>query len=386
MGFRPCKADPDVWMRKADGYYEYVCVYVDDLAIAMKDPEAFTKLLKNKYGYKLKGVGVMTYHLGADIWRDDTGVLCFGAKKYIGRLLNNFKEIFGELPTPRMSPLDEHDHPELDDTEELDENGVKIYQSIVGALQWAVSLCRFDIHCAVMTMGRFRAQPRKGHLERLQRICGYLRKFPDAAIRFVVDVPDEKPLYERPTRYEWEYTVYGAGNEEFPEDMPEPLGKSVRMTTYEDANLHHDLVTGRAAMGMFHMLNGTVIDWTSKRQSTVETATYGSDFVAARIATEQIMDLRYTLRMLGVPIDEHAWMFGDNESVVKSSTIPHSVLTKRHNALAYHRVREAIASNILSFKHIKGTENPADVLTKFLPHVTAMKYLKGLLFAAESRT
>ena len=92
------------------------------------------------------------------------------------------------------------------------------------------------------------------------------------------------------------------------------------------------------------------------------------------------------MRMLGIPIDGPAWMFGDNESVVKSSTIPHSVLTKRHNALAYHRVREAIASKILSFKHIKGTENPADILTKFLPHVTAMKHLKGLLFAAESRT
>ena len=182
--------------------------------------------------------------------------------------------------------------------------------------------------------------------------------------------------------YDWAYTVYGRGKEEVPSDMPEPLGRAVRLSTYEDANLNHDFITGRAAMGMLHMLNGTVIDWMSKRQSTVETATYGSEFVAARVATEQIMDLRYTLRMMGVPIDEPAWMFGDNESVVKSSTIPHSMLTKRHNALAYHRVREAIASGVLYLKHIKGTENPADVLTKFLSHAVAMKHLQGLLFGA----
>jgi hypothetical protein len=71
---------------------------------------------------------------------------------------------------------------------------------------------------------------------------------------------------------------------------------------------------------------------------------YGSEFVAARLATEQIMQLKYTLRSLGVPIDGTVWMFGDNHSVITSSTIPHSSLNKRQDALSYHRVRDAIAS------------------------------------------
>ena len=74
-------------------------------------------------------------------------------------------------------------------------------------------------------------------------------------------------------------------------------------------------------------------DWFLKRQATVETATYGSEFVAAKTATEQIMDLRNTLRYLGVPILNMAHMFGDNKSVVMSSTIPQSILNKRHNML-----------------------------------------------------
>jgi hypothetical protein len=62
----------------------------------------------------------------------------------------------------------------------------------------------------------------------------------------------------------------------------------------------------------------------------VETATHGSEFMVARQATEQIMDPRYTLRIMGIPQNGQAWMFGDNQSVITSSNIPHSNLNKRH--------------------------------------------------------
>ena len=78
-------------------------------------------------------------------------------------------------------------------------------------------------------------------------------------------------------------------------------------------------------------------------------ATYGSEFVASKTATEQIIDLRHSLRYLGVPIKTKSYLLGDNRSVVTSSTLPHSTLCKRHNILAYHRVREAIASKIIAY-------------------------------------
>ena len=76
-----------------------------------------------------------------------------------------------------------------------------------------------------------------------------------------------------------------------------PLGKPVTLTHYVDANLFHDALTGRSVTGILHMLNATPIDWYSKKQSTVETATYGSEFVAARTCVEQIVDLRNTLEV-----------------------------------------------------------------------------------------
>ncbi len=101
-----------------------------------------------------------------------------------------------------------------------------------------------------------------------------------------------------------------------------------------------------------------------QEQATIETATYGSEFVAAKSATEQIIDLRYTLRYLGVPTNKHSYMFGDNRSVVTSSTLPHSTQSKRHNILAYHRVREAIAANMIKFQWIQSEYNLSDIMSK----------------------
>ena len=100
----------------------------------------------------------------------------------------------------------------------------------------------------------------------------------------------------------------------------------------------------------------------------METATYGSEFVAAKTATEQIMDLRYTLRYLGVPIKSKSYIFGDNRSVGTSATLPHSTLSKRHNILVFHRVREAIATKIIDFHYIQSEYNLSDMLSKHWEH------------------
>ena len=150
-------------------------------------------------------------------------------------------------------------------------------------------------------------------------------------------------------KHDWSYTDYGNVQETIPNNCPKPLGRSVTTTTTLDANLLHCLATGMSLTGGLHFCNQTPTDWYSKKQATVETATYGSEFVAAKTATEQIMDLSYTLKYLGVPITSKSYMFGDNRSVVTSATLPHSTLRKRHNILAFHRVREAIATKIIDF-------------------------------------
>jgi hypothetical protein len=86
--------------------------------------------------------------------------------------------------------------------------------------------------------------------------------------------------------------------------------------------------------------------------------------VASRIATELILEVRYKLRSLGVSLDGPALMLGDNMSVVLNTAVYSSVLKKKHNAIAYQRVREAIAARILRFAYIKSEENIRYKLTK----------------------
>ena len=87
-----------------------------------------------------------------------------------------------------------------------------------------------------------------------------------------------------------------------------------------------------------------------------------------------------TLRYLGVPIHGSTYLFGDNESVVKSGSIPDSRLAKRHLGLSYHFTREAIASEMVSFHHIPGQINPADVLSKHWAHSQIWTALQPMMF------
>ena len=93
------------------------------------------------------------------------------------------------------------------------------------------------------------------------------------------------------------------------------------------------------------------------------------------------MELKYKLRMLGVPLQKAGTiLFGDNKSVVTNMTLPSSQLKKRHNAIAYHFIREAVAAGVLQFIHITGNINIADVLTKPLPPNQFYKLLQPILF------
>ena len=380
LKFKPSKADPDVWMRPEPGgtCYEYIAVYVDDLAIAAKDPQAFCNELKEKYNLKLKGVGPLEYHLGCTYKKDPDGTLAADPRRYVNKILESYERMFNEKPRKSRPPLEGGDHPELDTSELCDDHQTKQFQTLIGQLQWLFSLGRFDIAVHVMSLSRFRAQPRKGHLDRAKRIVGYLLFLPDGAIRFRTGEPDFSSLKDQ--EYDWTRSVYSGACEQIPHDIPKPLGKHVQTTHYVDANLHHDLATGKAVTAVLHFLNQTPIDAYTKRQSTVETATHGSEFVAARTAVDQIIDIRTTLRYLGVPIRDKSYMFGDNRSVVTSSTIPNSTISKRHHLASYHRVREAIAAKFISFHWKDGKSNPADILSKHWEFATVWPLLKPILF------
>jgi hypothetical protein len=145
----------------------------------------------NKYNFKLKGTGEIEYHLGMSFHRNDRNELCISPQWYIEKMVDNYKQLFGKSPSHHLqSPLESNDHPEIDSSEFLGEDDIQKYQSLIGAMQWAISIGHFDIAVHVMTMSSFTASPRHGHLERVKRMVGYLSKFHFAELRILTNEPD----------------------------------------------------------------------------------------------------------------------------------------------------------------------------------------------------
>jgi hypothetical protein len=367
-------------MRESKGLYEYVATYVDDLCIIMREPLSLIKTLEGApYDLKFKGTGPLKYHLGCGFEKGEDGILQMNPLKYIQKMEQGFKLMFNEEMSGKFhSPLEPNDHPELDTSELLEADEVQKYQSLIGSLQWLITLGRFDIQTAVMTLSSFRALPRRGHLERAKRICKYVSKFRFFTIKFKPLAPDLS-MFDNSKPNSWE-SIYGEGKEDLPQDAPPPLGKPVTLVHFFDASLMHDVITGKAVTGTVHLANGTPVMWHSKKQATVETATYGAEFCAGRTCIEQVVDLRNTFRYLGVPVHQTSYVFGDNKSMIDSAVFPHSRLHKRHNILSFHYVRCMISKGFISLNHVPSEDNLADIVTKHWSYSGVYKRLLKPIF------
>ena len=170
--------------------------------------------------------------------------------------------------------------------------------------------------------------------------------------------------------------------EELPPNAPSPCGQPICHTCFFDANLMHDVVTGWSATGllhMLHMLNQTPTAWTSAHQNQVEMATYGSELMAVCQAIEQVIDIHYTLHMLGDSLDGPTWVLGDNQAIINSTTILHSSLSKCWNTLSYHCCHDSVAAGIYHFEYLCSIQNPSCILTKNLPWAKACAYVERFL-------
>ena len=141
----------------------------------------------------------------------------------------------------------------------------------------------------------------------------------------------------------------------------------MRMTCYVDSDHAGDNVTRRSRTGFLVFLQSAPIYWMSKKQTSIETSSFGSEFIAMKQCTEYVRGLRYRLRMMGIPVEEPTFIYGDNQSVLVNTKNPHLQLKKKSNSIAYHFVREGCARGEWRTTYVNTAYNPADLLTKSLP-------------------
>ncbi len=163
-----------------------------------------------------------------------------------------------------------------------------------------------------------------------------------------------------------------------PTNAPETLGQSVQINPFVDADLAGELTTCPSQTGILIYVNMAPIIWVSKRQSMVESSTFGSEFVAMRTLVETILGLRYKLRMFGVPIDSPCQVFCDNEPVTNASMCADVSLKRKHISISYHQAREAVAAGVMLVFSVRalGNEYFSIIFTstkkKYYHHVMCM--------------
>lgn len=380
LGFESCKADPDVWMRaavKSDGteYYEYVLLYTDD---ALSIGENAENVLRNEMGryFELKeeSIGPPTIYLGGRLrsvtLANGVEAWAYGSSQYVQASVANVKQYLQDKNLPPLrnanAPLPSNYRPEIDVTPELTHEAASQYQSLIGILRWIVELNRADICCEVSLMASHLALPRKGHMDAVLHIFGYLNKHHNAEMVFDPSDPViDHSLFERK---DWTTSESGLTlTEELPSNMPTPRGLGFTMRAFVDADHATDSMTRRSRTGFLVYLNGAPIYWTSKKQTSVETSSFGSEFTAMKQCTEYVRGLRYKLRMMGIPCEGPSYVYGDNQSVLFNTSIPDSTLKKKSQSIAYHYVREGAAKDEWRTAYVNTHLNPADMLTKPLP-------------------
>ena len=233
-------------------------------------------------------------------------------------------------------------------------------------LRWATELGRVDILHEVSIMSQYQASPREGHLEQVLNIFGFLKGNPKLTIHMDPTLPNiDYEVFNMV--HDGFHEHYRDAEEQIPTDAPKPRGRGVRQVCYVDASHAANKVTRKSHTGILIFLNGAPIQWYSKQQQTVETSAFSSEFIAMKVCIELVRAMRYKLRIFGVPIEVSGYIFCDNLSVVKNCSKVESVLNKKHNALAYHMSRWAVAAKEVVIGWVNTSFNLADPFTKRMP-------------------
>ena len=396
LGYSPCLADPDLWMKKSkkeDGtrYYSYILCYVDDLLVIDVSPKEILDKIHAFFPLKPGSVGEPDQYLGARLRKkffagDHVNPYAWSLcpSKYVSTACKNVEVSLqkGILPSQYRlygkaeNPFSGDYKPENDTSPEVDPAHATWFMQQIGVLRWMVELGRVDIATEVSMLASHCALPREGHLHAVLHIYSYLRKRHNS--RMVFD-PSQPGLMTDFPICDWNEFYRGA-EEAIPSNAPEPLGFEPLIRMFVDSDHAGDNVTRRSRTGFLIYLNNALINWTSKKQSTIETSVFGAEFCAMKHGIETLRGIRYKLRMMGVPVTCPSYVYGDNKSVITNSSKPESTLKKKSNSICFHAVREAVAMKECLIAHISTKKNLADLMTKALCGVTRRNHVEKILY------
>ena len=359
LGFHSSAFDPALYLRYSPrGGVTFLLVYVDDILMVCSDPSLLSELKQQLLStWDMKDLGEIAYYLGLNVHRDRRPrKLWVSQPKYITGLINRYD--FDEQahpPTPLPSGFKHILEGEADkDCKDvglsplLDKNQQRLYQSIIGALNFAAGCTRPDIAYAVSKLASVNHCPRKRHMPAAVRCLQYLAATPELSLAFD-----------------------GSNGAD-----------SLTLRGASDSDWAGCPVTRRSTTGYVFSLAGGPVSWLSKRQSETALSSCQAEYVALTAATKEACWLRDLLAELGFPRARPTPIFVDNAAAVELSKNPKFHSRTKHIQLAFLYAREQQEKGVISVMQVKTHEQPADFLTKNVPAaiLAECRHLVGMEF------
>ena len=349
QGFTQAGFEESVFIRKAGGRYKediYVSSHIDDLLTACKDP-ATLALFKQDFLAAFEGTddGPVEDYLGCEVVRDwKAGSLTLRQCGYIQRVLRVCgAENYAPVDTP-LKPgkrLSRRDCPSS-----IDPAVQRRYRMIIGYIGFLVQMSRPDLAFAYTELSKFLSCPGTTHLEQAERTLAYLNGTQTMGITY---------------------------------SRPKFSNKVNLLEAWVDSDYAADPDTRRSVSGYVIVLNNGPVAWKSKRQSCVTLSSAEAEFVAASQCGVECLYLRALLRGFNYNQLYPTTLWEDNEAAIAMSANPVAPDKSRHIDTRYFFLRDMDRAHVIKLRHVPGTENIADALTKSLPAVTFRKHFQLLM-------
>ena len=336
LGFSRCVSDTCVYVKRSKtGKPMFILLFVDDLVpvYAGDDKSEWTAVKQQLMTrYKMTNKGSIRMLLGMKVERDRMKrTITLTQEAYVNKML----KVFGmEQCKPTATPMDKNkltkdDCPQTQ--EEQNEMRNIPYKELVGSLLYASITTRPDIAYAVNQVSRFMSNPGMKHWQACKRILRYLKR--TTKIGLILNG--------------------GEQNQQL-------------LSAYSDADWAGDTDDRKSTTGMVVMMNGSVVSWMSKKQTTVALSTAEAEYMALGGTIQEIKWIKSLLGELGVLVKEPITIWCDNQAAIAISKNNVNHNRTKHIDIKHHFVRDAVKDKQVKIDWISTSEQVADVLTKAL--------------------
>jgi len=321
FGYRASNYDHTLFLKKGEGKITALIIYVDDMIVTGNDQDEIYSLQKYLVSeFEMKQLGNLKYFLGIEVARSNHGIfLC--QRKYTIDLLSE-TGLLGCKPVD--TPIEQnHMLFQCSNSTSIDRGR---YQMLVGKLIY-LSHTRPDITYAVNVVSQFMHDPRKRHMDVVERILRYLKSTPGKGILFS-----------------------NHGN--------------LEVEGYTDADWAGSKNDRRSTSGYFTFVGGNLVTWRSKKQPVVARSSAEAEFRGMALGVCELLWVRNVLSDMGFKPKEAMRLYCDNTSAITIAHNPVQHDRTKHVEIDRHFIKEKLEAGVISFPFVRSELQLADVLTK----------------------